>query len=145
MRELRTSGEMSRRLSAGHQGVALAEWSGLRVKKQDQIRTTNEWKEWRKAVYARDHFVCRLCGKNRHNLQPHHIRAKSKHPEMIFDVGNGITLCRPCHGKTFGHEEAYEVQFYALIRARAFKGPDGAFGEDRPTGHPMTREAVGAS
>lgn len=31
------------------------------------------------------------------------------------------------------------------IRARAFKGPDGAFGEDRPLGHPMTREAVGVS
>jgi putative transposase len=31
------------------------------------------------------------------------------------------------------------------IRARAFKGPDGAFGEDRPPGHPVTREAVGFS
>ena len=28
------------------------------------------------------------------------------------------------------------------IRSRAFAGPDGAFGEDRPQGHPMTREAV---
>jgi len=31
------------------------------------------------------------------------------------------------------------------IRARAFKGPDGAFGEDRSSDRPMTREAISAS
>ncbi|KKK79141.1 hypothetical protein LCGC14_2836510, partial [marine sediment metagenome] len=33
-------------------------------------------------------------------LHPHHIKAKSVDPELIFCVDNGISLCYDCHKKT---------------------------------------------
>jgi hypothetical protein len=56
--------------------------------------------QWRRRVYARDHYTCQHCGLSPtgHNqLRAHHIQAWATHPELRFDVGNGLTLCHPCH------------------------------------------------
>lgn len=70
--------------------------------------------EWRKAVYERDKFQCRICGGN-NNIEAHHIRMWSKYPERRFMVSNGITLCHNHHKMTLGFEEQYEVMFFRIL------------------------------
>lgn len=65
-------------------------------------RNTKEYAEWRKAVFERDNYTCQMCGK-RGELQAHHIKPYSKHPEARFDIDNGITLCVECHAKVHPH------------------------------------------
>ena len=64
------------------------------------IRTSTEYKEWRLAVYKRDSFKCVGCGDNRGgNLQAHHILNFATYPKERFNISNGVTLCRKCHGE----------------------------------------------
>jgi HNH endonuclease len=58
--------------------------------------------EWRKSVFERDSYTCRECGA-KGNINAHHIKAWSKHPEQRFDIDNGITLCGDCHAKQHPH------------------------------------------
>ena len=61
----------------------------------DRNRTAS--KTWRKAVYARDGYTCRVCGKHGGDLNAHHLDAYDSAPEARFSVSNGITLCPACH------------------------------------------------
>lgn len=61
-------------------------------------RFSTEYKRWRFDVFARDHFTCQRCGDARGgNLRAHHVKSFAVHPELRFEVSNGITLCRTCH------------------------------------------------
>lgn len=56
-----------------------------------------------KDVLERDDFTCQKCGKKGGNLQIHHIKEWSKHPELRFNKENCMTLCMKCHYfTTFG-------------------------------------------
>jgi hypothetical protein len=62
------------------------------------LRHTADLKRWRRDVYARDGYRCQHCGDARGgNLHAHHIKSFATHPELRFDVSNGLTLCKPCH------------------------------------------------
>lgn len=70
-----------------------------------RIRESKSYKEWRTAVFKRDNYTCQECGIKSGNgktieLNPHHIKAFTDYPELIFDVNNGKTLCIDCHKKT---------------------------------------------
>lgn len=56
-----------------------------------------EYKHWRKAVYQRDHYTCQSCGQRGGRLNAHHIQGWLHHPDLRFDLGNGVTLCTDCH------------------------------------------------
>lgn len=63
-------------------------------------RYSSQYKRWRFDVYSRDKFTCQKCGdKKGGNLNAHHIKPFADHPELRFDVDNGITLCEGCHKK----------------------------------------------
>jgi len=62
------------------------------------LRRQPEYFIWRKAVFARDGYKCRDCGDDHgSNLRAHHEKPVATHPELAYDVGNGVTLCHPCH------------------------------------------------
>lgn len=66
------------------------------------LRKSNRMKEWRKEVFERDNFTCQICKKVGGDLEAHHCTPvhkliKTKLEEFIFDIKNGITLCKLCH------------------------------------------------
>ncbi|WP_312471761.1 HNH endonuclease signature motif containing protein [Neobacillus sp.] len=85
-----------------------------RVETED-ITDSAEYKEWRKKVYIRDNYKCKMpgCSSNSKQIAAHHIYPKKLYPEKQFDVSNGITLCKKCHEKTFGKETIF---IDALVR-----------------------------
>ena len=55
---------------------------------------------WRRAVFARDKYACRLCDirpTESGKLCAHHRVPWSVAPELRFEVDNGVTLCVDCH------------------------------------------------
>jgi len=53
---------------------------------------------WSRQIRERDEHTCQECGVIE-RLHAHHIKPKSKHPELALDLDNGITLCVDCHEK----------------------------------------------
>jgi hypothetical protein len=75
-----------------------------------------EYKAWRKQVFQRDRYSCKTCCKpSSGDIQAHHIRPLEFNPELIFDVSNGITLCRKCHLSIKGKEIRFVELFKELI------------------------------
>jgi len=70
-----------------------------------EIRGYNN--KWRKTVYERDHYLCRICGRHPQgkSLQAHHMLSIEKYPRKILDVSNGVSLCSLCH-KTY---QSYDI------------------------------------
>jgi len=85
------------------------------------IRTSFEYKLWRKGVFLKDKYTCILCGDNQGgNLEADHypipfsailnkliveqglenLYNKALKYEMFWILDNGRTLCRECHKKT---------------------------------------------
>lgn len=75
-------------------------WRGGKIDPNIRLRTSFKSKEWSKAVRARD-GQCVECGSQK-RLHAHHVKPWKTHPELRFDVSNGITLCCWCHEKAHG-------------------------------------------
>lgn len=74
----------------------IAQRKGNRTRSQE-IRRTQELKNWRKSVFERDGYTCQSCGKHGGQLNAHHIIPFSYDELLRTDIGNGITLCKQCH------------------------------------------------
>lgn len=83
-----------------------------------RLRGTSEWKEWRIAVFTRDNFSCIDCGQHGGYLEAHHIIPLKQTFSRMFDITNGITLCRPCHVKTMGKELQLANIYFSLVPAQ---------------------------
>lgn len=78
-----------------------------------RVLNTTEVREWRKAVFERDNYICQHCGyKEGRILEAHHIKSWKDYPDLRFEVDNGLTLCNPCHKKTdnFGRKGSSNKQ-----------------------------------
>ena len=74
-------------------------WKGGITKENHKVRQSIEYRLWREAVFARDHWNCQNCGKLNGDKHSHHIKSFSHYPELRFAIDNGITLCVGCHTK----------------------------------------------
>ena len=87
-------------------------WRGGTTPLQNIIRKDEKNEEWRIEVFRRDNFRCRICQQHR-DIDAHHIEKlrilikkynikslleAQKCPEL-WDVKNGITVCKQCHNK----------------------------------------------
>jgi len=75
-------------------------WKGGVTDANMKARHSLEYKEWRKAVYQRDDYTCVECKERGVKLNADHIKQFAFYPELRFDIGNGRTLCVPCHRNT---------------------------------------------
>ena len=64
------------------------------------IRGSSAYSRWRKAVFERDNYTCRFCGKRGGRIDADHIKTFFLYPELRLDVNNGRTLCEECHRRT---------------------------------------------
>ncbi len=72
-------------------------WKGGITPKNKIIRSSSEWREWRKKVFEKDDYTCQGCETQGIYLHPHHLISFAKSPETRFETWNGQTLCAPCH------------------------------------------------
>jgi hypothetical protein len=91
-------------------------WKGGITPLIQKIRFCFEYRQWRSDIFTRDNFTCQECEYNKGgNLEAHHIKPFSKIIEKyniktleeakvceeLWDINNGITLCKKCHKKTY--------------------------------------------
>ena len=88
-------------------------WKDGRTKLQEKIRKSPRYAQWRTEVFQTDNFTCRGCG-TKGSLVAHHIKAfneileenkidsleKALDCEELWNVNNGLTLCKKCHKLT---------------------------------------------
>ena len=60
-------------------------------------RSSPLYKDWRKSVFERDGYTCRMCKKVGGRLEAHHIKPWAFFPSERYSLENGITLCTDCH------------------------------------------------
>lgn len=80
-------------------------WKGGITNPRHKIMMSEEYKDWRIAVFQKDDFTCQRCGARSGNgktviLNADHIKPFSLYPELRFDIDNGRTLCVNCHIQT---------------------------------------------
>lgn len=78
-------------------------WKGGVTPINRMIRTSLEYRQWRRAVLERDRFMCINCGhkskgkvKGRMDVVVDHIKPFCLYPELRLVVSNGRTLCIEC-------------------------------------------------
>jgi HNH endonuclease len=91
---------MSAAKKGAYQGESNPNWRGGLVNPNTRLRVSYASKAWSLAVRNRD-GQCVECGAGG-KLHAHHIKSWKQHPELRFDVANGVTLCPPCHQKAHG-------------------------------------------
>lgn len=81
---------------------------------KSQIRSSFQYNDWRINIFKRDNYSCQHCGKSNCYLEAHHkmqfLAIIKKYDiktldgafkcKKLWDVNNGITLCKDCHNKT---------------------------------------------
>lgn len=94
--------ETRRRISAAKRGISPEQWDGYSGTSRHREMGGFRYKEWRAAVFTRDGYACRDCGRGGY-LHADHVVGWAKDVMLRYDVANGRTLCYRCHfKKTFG-------------------------------------------
>ena len=114
--------ETKRRMSAAHVGLNGGSehwnWKGGISAWRIMLHNSLAYKNWREAVFERDDYTCQMCTERGGYLEAHHIEAVKDHKNdlLVYDVDNGITLCKECHlSINNGGHVAYTEQFKAII------------------------------
>lgn len=109
-------------------------WKGGTSELSKRIKNSFKYKKWRETIFQRDNWTCQQCGKRGGIiLHPHHKRSFASaleennikiledalNCEALWNVNDGITLCRNCHKetKTYGWNRYNEI----LMKEQEFK------------------------
>jgi len=87
-----------RKAKIGKYGEFANNWQGGKTRFRLRAMSTLKYKKWRSFVLERDNYTCTDCNSTS-NLHVHHIKYWSTHPELRYDVDNGVVLCKECHYK----------------------------------------------
>lgn len=118
----------------GARGIKSPNWRGGITDLYELIRKSEQSKEWKKKVFARDNYTCQECGSKK-EIEVHHIKEFSlifreflqlynqfspiedKETllrlaltyELFWDIDNGETLCYKCHNQ-IKHSNQYVIK-----------------------------------
>lgn len=90
-------------------------WQGGKTSLNKQIRRSDKYMQWRSDVFKRDGWTCQTC-RARGYVEAHHKKELIKivkennivsldmalSCKELWDIDNGVTLCKACHGRTKG-------------------------------------------
>ena len=110
--------EYLKNLSNSRKGEKNPRWRGGISSVNQQVHNSDQYVQWRTRVYLRDDFTCQECGQRGGNIEAHHKKPFSVLMQEVrdcmplfdlytacmlytpmWDVSNGKTLCKSCHGK----------------------------------------------
>jgi hypothetical protein len=87
-----------------------------KVKVADDRRNDSNYKLWRKEVYKRDGWKCKVGNcECKGKIVAHHILPWRSNPELRYQANNGITLCHAHHPIKRAEEKRLEGYFKKLI------------------------------
>ena len=85
----------------------------LAVKQQ---RNDMAYQEWRKSIWSRDNFKCKINNQDCDGrIEAHHILNWRDHPELRYEINNGITLCHAHHPRKRAEEKRLIPTFRELV------------------------------
>jgi len=104
-----------------------------------QIRHSFLYRQWRSDVFTRDNFVCQECGQVGKKIEAHHIKSfytlmsegniktfeQAQACEELWNINNGITLCKNCHYEKKGHGSKSRAQARAMAELPGVVGIGG--------------------
>ena len=101
-------------------------WKGGAADEKLRKDFGSAWKRllalWSELVKYADNYTCPKCGKDgedsHHIISIREIHRNSLDVELIWDLNNGIYLCKSCHMKTHMSEELFRETFQKLIKNR---------------------------
>jgi hypothetical protein len=75
--------------------------------------------QWARQVKNRDYWKCQIANESCHGrMEAHHILSWRYHPELRYQLNNGITLCRFHHPFKERDEKAMAPLFTELVQAK---------------------------
>jgi 5-methylcytosine-specific restriction endonuclease McrA len=95
-----TSEEQRKKISEAKKGHPYKHFTQTKSYQRHLIRTSSEYKQFRRTIFIRDDFTCQQCGVRGSYIELHHLKSFSQFPEFRFDRNNVVTLCKECHKKT---------------------------------------------
>lgn len=93
-------------------------WRGGVSSETEKLRSSGEYKYWRKECLKRDNFTCQKTGQSGGELAVHHINNFADFPELRFEISNGITLSKEVHKqfhKIYGKRNNTQEQMLEFI------------------------------
>ncbi len=92
-------------------------WVSDRTKlSKKQERNDVAYREWRKNVWLRDNFKCKIANPDcKGRIEAHHILGWTKYPELRYELNNGITLCHAHHPRKREDEAKLSPYFQQLV------------------------------
>lgn len=96
-----------------YRGSLASNWRGGKRSIYESLYSCFKYRQWRSDIFTRDNFVCQKCNQKGGKLEAHHIKQASLiikeyniktieemiECEELWNINNGITLCKKCHSK----------------------------------------------
>ena len=107
------------KMSLSHRGKRNGNWKGGIARLQILIRNNSLYRQWRSDVFTRDNFTCQECGQTDEGWWATNIKSfssilqyyeittleKALKCEELWNINNGITLCKKCHRNLYKHKK----------------------------------------
>jgi len=114
----------------GKKGSQHPGWRGGLSSLNQLIRSNGLMDSWRRKIFERDNFTCQEC-KGNGRLVAHHIVTfitllrknhittvkEAEKCDELWNLDNGITLCKKCHDPTIKREKLYEERYKEIIES----------------------------
>ena len=89
---------------------------GITASLLHKVRSCLKYRQWRSDIFTRDDFTCQDCDRRGGLIEAHHPEsfsdimalndvktlAEAEVCEELWNINNGITLCKKCHKKRHG-------------------------------------------